>query len=119
MTTHPAGLVVATPALNTWHNKKAAHQAPLSNRIRKLKLRRLRGLFLHRTGVETPRIHITIDEFDHRHRRVVAVAEAGLDDAGIAALAVLVAGGDDVKQLPGLIEIAHLGDRLPAHGEAA
>src|ERR1019366_799119 len=80
---------------------------------------RFRGLFLHRTGVEALGIDVAVDEFDHRHRRVVAVAKAGLDDAGIAALAVLVAGGENVEQLSGLVEIAHLGDRLPAHRKTA
>src|SRR6202040_2684683 len=78
-----------------------------------------RGLFLHRTGIEALGIDVAVDEFDHRHGRVIAVAEAGLDDAGIAALPVLVAGGQHVEQFPGLVEVAHLRDRLPAHGETA
>src|SRR6202022_4165799 len=53
------------------------------------------------------------------HRRVVAVTEAGLDDASIAALPVLVAGSKNIEQFPGLIDIAHLADCLPAHGETA
>src|SRR6476646_7390065 len=97
-----------------WCTIKSGAEAPLFIELSECDLRRFRGLFLHRTGIETPGFDIAIDEFDHRHRRVVAVAEAGLDNAGIAALAVLVARGDDVEQFPGLVEIAHLGDRLPA-----
>src|SRR6202047_3797179 len=77
------------------------------------------GLFLHRSGIEALGIDVAVDEFDHGHRRVVAVAEAGLDDAGIAALPVLVAGGENIEQFPGLVEIADLADRLPAHGQTA
>ena len=39
------------------------------------------------------------DEFDARHRGVVAVAGAELEDAGVAAVAVGVAGADLVEQL--------------------
>ena len=62
---------------------------------------------------------ITIDKLDHGHRGVVAVAEAGLDDAGVATLAILVAGRERVEQLAHLLEIAHLADRLTAHREPA
>ena len=48
-------------------------------------------LLLHRAGIEALGIVIAVDEFDHRDRRGIAVAEAGLEHAGIAALAVLVA----------------------------
>ena len=46
-------------------------------------------------GIET----VAIDEFDDRHGRHVAVAEAGFQDANIAALTVFVAGAKDVKQV--------------------
>src|ERR1700722_10109572 len=81
-------------------------------------LRRFGRFRLLRTGIEALGVDIAVDEFDHRHRRVVAVAEAGLDDAGVAALPVLVADRQRVEQLLGLVEIAHLGDRLAAHREA-
>src|SRR6202020_2110857 len=44
---------------------------------------------------------------------------AGLDDAGIAAMPVLVAGGENVEQLANLILVAHFADRLTAHGKTA
>src|SRR5215813_9096578 len=72
-----------------------------------------------RTGILALGVDIAVDELDHRHRRVVAIAEAGLDDAGIAALAVLVAGRQRVEQLLGHLDVAHLTDRLTAHRKAA
>src|ERR1700737_3644966 len=74
---------------------------------------------MHRSGIEALGIDVAVDDLDHGHWRVVAVAEAGLDNAGIAALPVLVAGSKNIEQFPGLIEVAHLADRLPAHGETA
>src|SRR6202048_2313231 len=82
-------------------------------------LRRLGFLFLHRAGVLALGVDVAVDEFDHGHRGVVAVAEAGLDDAGVAALAVLVAGRPRVEQLANLILVAHFGDRLAAHRKTA
>src|SRR6266568_5781836 len=100
-------------------NKKAALEAPLLKLGILENLRRFGGLFLHRAGIQALGIDVAVDELDHGHRRVVAVAEAGLDDAGVAALAVLVAGRQYVEQLPDLVLVAHLGDRLAAHGEPA
>src|SRR5215203_5205629 len=97
--------------------KKAALEAPLLKLSILKTLRRFGGLFLHRAGIQTLGIDIAVDEFDHGHRRVVAVAEAGLDDAGVAALAVLVAGRQHVEQLADLILVAPPGDRLTAHGQ--
>jgi len=65
--------------------------------IRIAKLRGFRGLFLHRAGVETLGIDVAVDELDHRHRRVVTVAETRLDDAGITALPILIPGGQNIK----------------------
>src|ERR1700719_1807285 len=107
-----------TPSANPPYeapNKKAAHQAPLFREVSDLNLRRFRGLFLHRAGIEALGIDVAVDEFDHGHRRVVAVAEAGLDDAGVAALPVLVTGRQRVEQLLDLILVAHLADCLAAH----
>src|SRR5205814_10628143 len=42
---------------------------------------------------------VAIDELDYRDRRCVRRANAGLDDPGVAAVAVGVALGDDVEQL--------------------
>src|SRR5215813_10050556 len=72
-----------------------------------------------RTGILALGVDIAVDELDHCHRRVVAIAEAGLDDAGIATLAVLVAGRQRVEQLLGHLDVAHLTDRLTAHRKAA
>src|SRR5258708_38203865 len=44
------------------------------------------------------RLDVAVDELDHRQRGVVAIAEARLDDAQIAAGAGLVAGADHVEQ---------------------
>src|SRR5258707_17855 len=73
------------------HNKKAAHAPPFMFALfSSSQLRRFSGrLFLLRTRVEPLGIDIAVDEFDHRYRRVIAVAKAGLDDAGVAALAVI------------------------------
>src|SRR5215213_10181696 len=109
--THSDEIAGASPS------KKAALEAPLLKLAILKDLRRFGGLFLHRAGIQSLGIDIAVDEFDHGHRRVVAVAEAGLDDAGVAALAVLVAGRQYVEQLADLILVAHLGDRLPAHGQ--
>src|SRR4051812_35051440 len=89
--------------------KKAAHEAPLL-KISEDGSGRFGGAVLRRTGVETLGIDVAVDELDDRHRRIVAVTEAGLDDAGIAALAVLVAGRQRVEQLADLIQVAHLAD---------
>src|ERR1700733_957239 len=80
-------------------NKKRRPEAPLLKLDLAKALRRLGFLFLHGTGIQALGIDVAIDEFDHGHRRVVAVAEAGLDDAGIAAMTVLVAGRQNGEQL--------------------
>src|SRR5579862_4798725 len=55
---------------------------------------------------------VALDQFDDGHRRVVAVAEAGLDDAGIAARAAGVALGERRQQLVGELGVLQAGDRL-------
>src|SRR5580698_3392057 len=62
---------------------------------------------------------VAIDELDHRNRRGIAVAEAGLHDAGIAAIAVLVARADHLEQFLDHGEVAHLRDRLAARMQVA
>ena len=76
-------------------------------------------LLLHRPGIEALGGLVAIDELDHRHRRVVAVAEAGLEHAGIAAVALLVAGAQHVEQLLDHGDVAHLRDRLAAGVQVA
>src|SRR5215475_5851048 len=100
-------------------NKKAALEAPLSKSISERSLRRLGFRLLDRTGILALGIDVAVDELDHGHRRVVAVAEAGLDDARVTALAVLVAGRQRVEQLLDHVGVAHLGDGLAAVGEPA
>src|SRR5260370_9752191 len=99
-------------------NKKAAQRAP-PLKPSSADLRRFCCLFLLGAGIEALGVDVAVDEFDHGHRRVIAIAKAGLDDAGIAALPVLVAGSQRVEQLPGHVAIAHLPNRLPAHGKTA
>ncbi len=80
---------------------------------------RFAAALLDRAGIQPLRIDVAIDEFDHRNRRGIAVAEAGLHHAGIAAVALLVARADHVKELLDHGEVAHLRDRLAAGMQAA
>src|SRR5262245_20509545 len=100
--------------------KKAALDAPPFSISPAEDLRRL-GFFLllHRARILALGVDIAVDEFDHGHRGVVAIAEAGLDDAGIATLAVLVAGRQRVEQFLDLVDVAQLGDGLAAQRKAA
>src|SRR6185437_15436963 len=96
---------------------KSGAEAPLLETDIGRDLRGLGFLLLDRTGVLPLGVDVAVDELDHGHRRVVAVAEAGLDDAGVAALAVLVAGRQRVEQLLDHVGVAHLGDGLAAVGK--
>src|SRR5690606_14477636 len=49
---------------------------------------------------------VAIDQLDDGARSAVAVAETGLQDAGVAASAVLVTRGQDVEELLDLILVA-------------
>jgi hypothetical protein len=53
-------------------------------------------------------VHIAVDQFDHRDRRVIAVAETGLEHAGVTAVAILVARADHLKELLDDVDVAHL-----------
>src|SRR5258708_31853161 len=44
------------------------------------------GFGVDRAGILALGVGVAVDQFDDRHRRVVAVTVPGLDDAGIAAL---------------------------------
>src|SRR5262249_23666461 len=66
----------------------------------------------HRTRILAPWRLVALDDLDHRGRRVVAVAEPGLHDAQIAAVALLVARADHLEQLLDHRHVADLGDRL-------
>src|SRR5690606_5497029 len=107
--------------------KKAARRLPLL--VRSRRRRRLRRLFLlvlvlHGSGVDTLRVRIAIHQLDHRHRRGIAIAEAGPQDPGIAARPVRIAlrqGGEQLayhrivvqlrRHLPPRMQVAPLAQR--------
>ena len=64
-------------------------------------------------------VDVAIDEFDHRHRGRIAVAEARLHHPRIAAIACLVARTEHVEELLHHGDVANLGNRLPAGVQAA
>ena len=45
-------------------------------------------LFRQRPGIQTFRIFVAFDQFDHRHRRIVAITESGLNYTRVTATAV-------------------------------
>src|SRR5215216_2497708 len=55
---------------------------------------------LRRPGVLAAGVLVAVDELDHRHRGVVAEAEAGLEHAGVAAAPRLVARAEHLEELP-------------------
>src|SRR6185437_14874568 len=57
---------------------------------------------------------LTAQELDIGHLGVVAVAEAGLDDAGVASGAIAEAEGDAVKQLGHRLGVEQIAGRLEA-----
>src|SRR5262249_58508262 len=59
------------------------------------------------------------DKFIPRHCGVVAVAESCLDDARVAAVAILVAGAQHVKKLLHHADIANFRNRSPARMKPA
>src|SRR3974390_3787865 len=69
---------------------------------------------LLRSGILTLCIDVAVDEFDHGARRVVAGAEARLHDAGVAAVPLLVARGENLEELLHHRDVADFRDRLPA-----
>src|SRR5262249_2648461 len=74
---------------------------------------------LHRSGILPLRLDVAVDELDDCDRGGIAVAEAGLEHAGIAAAAVLVAGREHLEQLLHHGHVAHLRDRLAARVQIA
>src|SRR5206468_1062042 len=81
------------------------------------------GLFglvhLHRARILALGIDVAIDELDHGHRGIVALAEAGLQHAAIAARTGLVARPEHVEELPHHDDVAQLGHRLTARMQVA
>src|SRR5947209_13120739 len=85
----------------------------------------LRGLglffipWLDRTGILALGVGVTVHELDDRHRRIVAVAIAGLQDPAVAARTRSVTLRQRRQQLVGELGILELGDRLPARVQPA
>src|SRR6266536_6603289 len=98
------------PGLAGTTKKNGARRRRFENQFRK-GLCRFGFLFLHRTRILALGVDVAVDELDHGHRGVVAVAEARLDDAGVATLAVLVAGRQRVEQISDHVDVAELRDR--------
>src|SRR3546814_783311 len=74
---------------------------------------------LGRSGVLALGGGVAVDQLDDRHRRHVAVAEAGLQHPAVAAVALLVAGRQLVEQLGGNLRVAQHRERLPAGMQVA
>src|SRR5271157_102418 len=74
---------------------------------------------LDRTRILALGLDVAVDELDHRYRRVVAGAEARLHDAGVAAVAALVARAEDVDQLLDEVGVAQPRDRDAAGVQVA
>jgi hypothetical protein len=84
-----------------------------------LRRARLRLFIPDRSGIHALRVLVAVDEFDHRARGGIAVAEPGLEHAGVAAVALLVAGREHLEELLDHGDIAQFPDRLPARMQAA
>src|SRR5436309_1077781 len=82
----------------------------LANRLRR------RSLFvaLDRPGILSFGIDIAVDELDDAKRRVIAEAEAGFQNARIAAVALFVPWPEHVEELLHERDVTHLSDRLAA-----
>src|SRR6185295_2336307 len=74
------------------------------------------GLFLglDRAGILTLGRDVAVDELDDRHRGHVAVAEARLQHAGVAAGAALVAVGERGQELLRQLVVLQRGEDLTA-----
>src|SRR5581483_3277940 len=73
---------------------------------------------LDRTRVLALGLDIALDELDQRHCRGVAVAEARLDDAGVAALPLLVALGEHGEELLDQLGVLQARERLAPRVQA-
>src|SRR5262249_57980401 len=72
------------------------------------------GLPLRRAGILALGSDVAVDELDHRHRRRIAVTEAGLEHARVAAVALLVARTEHLEELLDHGDVADFRDRLAA-----
>src|SRR5262245_54560454 len=69
---------------------------------------------MDRAGILALCLDIAIDEFDHCLRGVVAIAEARLHDACVAAVPLFVTRADDIEEFFYLRTVADFRDRLTA-----
>src|SRR5947209_3285460 len=87
---HPRGVARTDNGRNSLSTKRAA-EATLFENLRLERSGRSRRVFraarFDRSRVLAPRVDIAVDKLDHAHRRTVAMAIAGLEHAGIAAVA--------------------------------
>src|SRR6516225_310919 len=72
-----------------------------------------------RTGVFPLGFGVAVDQFDHRHRGIITVAVAGLDDADIAARPICVTLRQGRHQLVCEHRVLQRGDRPATVGETA
>src|SRR6185295_8608209 len=72
-----------------------------------------------RAGILALGVGVAIDQLDHRHRRLVAIAEARLEHAGIAAGARGIALGQRAEQLGRQLGVAQHRQRLAAGMQVA
>src|SRR5215469_16584746 len=79
----------------------------------------LLGLLGLRPGIEALGGLVAIHELDHGDRCGITIAEAGLEHAGIAAVALLVAGAEHLEELLDHGDVADLRDRLAARMQVA
>src|ERR1700677_3207595 len=75
---------------------------------------RLFGACLDGPGILALGLDVAIDQLDDCTRRRIAVKEAGLHHAGIAAVALLVARAEHLEELLDHRQIAHLRERVAA-----
>src|SRR5262245_13909255 len=86
---------------------------------RRLSRRSRLGRLVTREIVLALGVDVAVDQLDHGTRSRIAVPEPGLQHAGIAAVAVLVARADHLEELLDGVDVAHFRDRLPASVEIA
>ena len=96
-----------------------AKQCGADWRPRSLEAYAASALLLHRARILALGLDVAVDELDHADRRRIAVAEAGLEDAGIAALALRVARAEHVEELLDDRLVLELRDRLAAGMQVA
>jgi hypothetical protein len=66
------------------------------------------------TGIQTPGCRIAVNQFDHRHRRAVAIPETGFENPCITAVAFAIACAQYVKQFLHLVFVTNFRHGLTA-----